>query len=86
VSAAPRLTGRVVVTGDADVARAVAGDGAIVVLLGTDATALGAVAAEVAELGGRVAVLVGDLADPVTGATTRATLAELLHELFPLAP
>jgi NADP-dependent 3-hydroxy acid dehydrogenase YdfG len=82
VTAAPSLAGRVVVTGDAGIARAVAGEGATVVLVGTDAEALGALGAEVAELGGRAVVLVGDLADPVAGATTRATLAELLHELF----
>ena len=82
----PSLAGRVVVTGDGDVARAVGRDGATVVLVGTDAAGLGAVAAEVAELGGRATVLVGDLADPVTGATTRATLAELLHELFAPPP
>ncbi|HEX5587763.1 MAG TPA: hypothetical protein VFZ17_10670 [Acidimicrobiia bacterium] len=79
----PSLAGRVVVTGDDDVARAVARDGATVVVVGRDADALGALAAEVGELGGRAVVLVGDLADPVTGDTTRAVLAELLHELFP---
>ena len=79
----PNLAGRVVVTGEADVARAVAREGATVVLVGTDADALGLLATEVADLGGRAVVLVGDLADPVTGDTTRATLAELLHELFP---
>ena len=76
------LAGRVVVTGDDAVARAVAHDGATVVLVGTDAAALGTLAAEVRDLGGRAAVLVGDLADPVTGDATRATLAELLAELF----
>ncbi|MET0627898.1 MAG: hypothetical protein ABW033_05525 [Acidimicrobiia bacterium] len=83
MSNGPGLEGRVVVTGDADVARAVAGEGATVVLVGTDADALGVLATEVAELGGRAVALVGDLGDPVTGDTTRATLAELLHELFP---
>ena len=83
MSTPPSLAGRVVVTGDAEVARAVARDGATVVLVGSDATALGVVASEVVQLGGRAAVLVGDLTDPVTGDTTRATLAELLHELFP---
>jgi NADP-dependent 3-hydroxy acid dehydrogenase YdfG len=72
------LVGRVVVTGDAEVARAVAVDGATVVLVGTDAAALGALVHAVQSLGGRAAVLVGDLTDPAT----RATLAELLAELF----
>ena len=74
-----QLAGRVVVTGDANVARAVAVDGATVVLVGTDAAALGGVVDQVQALGGRAAVLVGDLTDPVT----RATLSELLAELFP---
>ena len=78
-----RLLGRVVVTSDAAVARAVAGEGATVVLVSADAAALGALAAEVGALGGRAALLVGDLSDPITGAVTRATLAELLGELFP---
>jgi len=86
VSDAPSLHGRVVVTGDAAIARAVARDGATVVLVGADARSLGALAAEVGNLGGRAAILVGDLADEATGATTRATLAELLHELFPAEP
>ncbi len=73
-----RLAGRVVITGDADVARAVASDGATVVLVNTDAAALGALVDEVQALGGRAAVLVGDLTDPAT----RATLSELLAELF----
>ena len=74
-----QLAGRVVVTGDANVAHAVAVDGATVVLVGTDAAALGGVVDQVQALGGRAAVLVGDLTDPVT----RATLSELLAELFP---
>lgn len=81
MSGAP-LAGRVVVTGDAAVARAVATDGATVVLIGPDAAALGALAAEVVQLGGRAAVLVGDPADPVSGESTRAALTELLHEVF----
>jgi NADP-dependent 3-hydroxy acid dehydrogenase YdfG len=73
-----RLAGRVVITGDAQVARAVAVDGATVVLVGTDATALGALVAEVQELGGRAAVVLGELTDDAT----RATLAEMVTELF----
>ena len=84
-SDARRLAGRVVVTDDAGVARAVATDGATVVLVGIDAEALGAVAAEVTTLGGRAAVLVGELGDTAGGAATRAALAELLDELFPTA-
>ena len=84
-SDARRLAGRVVVTDDAGVARAVATDGATVVLVGIDAEALGAVAAEVTTLGGRAAVLVGALDDTAGGAATRAALAELLDELFPTA-
>ena len=83
-SDARRLAGRVVVTDDAAVARAVAVDGATVVLVGIDAEALGAVAAEVTTLGGRAAVLIGELDDTADGgAATRAALAELLDELFP---
>jgi NAD(P)-dependent dehydrogenase (short-subunit alcohol dehydrogenase family) len=73
------LAGRVVVTGDADVARAVAVDGAIVVLVGVDGAALGTLVDELQSLGGRATVLVGDLTDPAT----RVTLSELLAELFP---
>ncbi|MFI5046865.1 MAG: hypothetical protein ACHQIG_07350 [Acidimicrobiia bacterium] len=78
-----RLSGRVVVTTDHAVARAVARDGATVVLVGTDAAGLGALASEVRALGGRAVLVVGDTADPVTGDATRATLTELLAELFP---
>ena len=81
-SGAP-LAGRVVVTGDAAVARAVAPDGATVVLVGADGASLGRIAREVEELGGRAAVLVGDLTDPVTGDAVRTALAELLREVFP---
>jgi NAD(P)-dependent dehydrogenase (short-subunit alcohol dehydrogenase family) len=73
-----RLAGRVVVTGDARIARAVAGDGATVVLVGGDAAALGSLGLEVDALGGRAAVLVGD----VTDEPTRVALADLLDELF----
>ncbi|MET0920111.1 MAG: hypothetical protein ABWY77_02800 [Acidimicrobiia bacterium] len=73
------LAGRVVITADADVARAVAPEGATVVLVGADASAFGALVDEVRQLGGRAAVLVGDLTDEAT----RTTLTELLHELFP---
>jgi len=95
VSAADRsLRGRVVVTTDPGVARAVARDGATVVIVGPDAAALGVLAGEIAALGGRAAIVVGTLddddmsesdADRAARPTraTRAALAELLDELFP---
>lgn len=78
-----RLAGRVVVTGEATLARAAASEGATVVLVGADAARLGALAAEVRELGGRAVLVVGDLTDPVEADRTRATLAACLNELFP---
>ena len=85
------LRGRVVVTTEAGVARAVARDGATVVIVGPDAAALGVLADEIAALGGRAAIVVGTLDDddvPESDAdraarATRAALAELLDELFP---
>lgn len=62
----------------ADVALAVAADGATVVVAGTDAEAAGALAAQVEAAGGRAAVFTGD---PARDAD-RAALGELLAELF----
>ena len=67
------LAGRVVVVdpGGADIALAVARDGATVVVAGADAEAAGALAAQVDAAGGRAAVFTGDLrraADRVRGA------------------
>jgi NAD(P)-dependent dehydrogenase (short-subunit alcohol dehydrogenase family) len=74
------LAGRVVVVdpGGADIALAVARDGATVVVAGADAEAAGALAGQVDAAGGRAAVFTGDL----TRDTDRAALAELLAELF----
>jgi NAD(P)-dependent dehydrogenase (short-subunit alcohol dehydrogenase family) len=74
------LAGRVVVVdpGGADIALAVARDGATVVVAGADAEAAGALAAQIDAAGGRAAVFTGDL----TRDTDRAALAELLAELF----
>jgi hypothetical protein len=52
---------------------------AVVVLVGTDAAALGTVAQEIEASGRRAAVFVGD----VTTAEGRAALHEMLGELFP---
>lgn len=80
-----RLAGRVVVVTDADSdrgarhARALAQDGAALVLAGADTGALGVLASELAQgHGARVAVFAGDT-DDYAG---RAALAELLAELF----
>jgi NAD(P)-dependent dehydrogenase (short-subunit alcohol dehydrogenase family) len=77
-----RLAGRVVVvTGDdtAGSARALAAEGAAVVLAGSDGAALGALAREITGAGGRVAVFVGDPEAP----DGRAALCEMVDELFP---
>jgi NAD(P)-dependent dehydrogenase (short-subunit alcohol dehydrogenase family) len=74
------LAGRVVVVdpGRADIALAIAPDGATVVVAGADAEAAGALAAQVEVAGGRAAVFTGDL----TRDADRAALTELLTELF----
>lgn len=68
----------VVVAADAPgAARALAEEGAAVVIVGTGAAA-GDLAAEIERAGGRVAVFAGDpAADP-----DRAALAEMVDELF----
>jgi len=83
-SARDALDARVVVVPDADgargadIARAMAAVHAVVVLTGDDADALGALAAELRATGARVALFAGDVAD----AAGRATLVELVSELF----
>jgi hypothetical protein len=52
----------------------------VVVLVGSDAEALGTVARELEDAGRRAAVFVGDVTDPAG----RAALQEMLDELFPL--
>jgi 3-oxoacyl-[acyl-carrier protein] reductase len=77
-----RLAGRVVVVIGADAAgpaRALAAEGAAVVLAGADSAALGALAGEIAAAGGRAVVFAGDSQD-VDG---RAALCEMVDELFP---
>jgi len=66
-----------VAAGAGDVARALAGEGAAVVIVGDAATA-GTVAGEIEEAGGRASVFAGD----VTRDDDRAALAEMLAELF----
>jgi NAD(P)-dependent dehydrogenase (short-subunit alcohol dehydrogenase family) len=74
------LAGRVVVVvgPSRSVARALAGDGATVVLVGSDATELGEIARTVDDAGARSAVFVGDPDEPAD----RSALAELLAEVF----
>lgn len=87
----PRLAGRVVVVAGADTAtgadtaRMLAADGAALVLVGSDAEALGALAAELRDAGAgvRFAVFVGD---PGASDDDRAALAEMVGELFADAP
>lgn len=67
-----------VIADAADAARAAASEGASVVIVGPDGGAAGTLAAEIESAGGRVAVLVGDLA----AETVRAALGALLDELF----
>lgn len=62
----------------AALARAVAGDGAAVVVCGTDEVALGTLVAELYALGARVAMFVGD----PTGGDDRLALTEMVGELF----
>jgi NADP-dependent 3-hydroxy acid dehydrogenase YdfG len=81
------LDGRVAVVADADgdrgrdIARALAGLHAAIVLAGRDAEALGELAAELSAAGARVAVI----ADDVSNAAGGAALVEMLNELFPAA-
>jgi NADP-dependent 3-hydroxy acid dehydrogenase YdfG len=81
----PRLGTGVVVVPDADsdrgrdLARALAQLGAAVVLAGSDTPTLAALAAELGSDGARVAVLVDDVATEAG----RATLVEMVNELFP---
>ncbi len=74
------LAGRVVVvvSPSVAVASALADEGAVIVLVGTDSAELGEVARVVADAGGRAAVFVGDPGEPAD----RAALAELLAEVF----
>lgn len=76
---ARRLAGRVVVVAAeaGDVARALASEGAAVVIVG-DAPVAGAVAGEIEQAGGRASAFAGD----VTRDDDRAALAEMLAELF----
>jgi hypothetical protein len=73
------LSGRVVVVSAAepDAARALAGEGAAVVIVG-EAGVAGALAGEIEEAGGRACVFAGD----VGGDEDRAALAEMVAELF----
>jgi NADP-dependent 3-hydroxy acid dehydrogenase YdfG len=79
------LATRVVVIADADhergagIARAMVAIDAAVVLAGSDADALGALAAQLTNGGARVAVLVDDIATE----PGRAAVVELVNELFP---
>jgi hypothetical protein len=74
------LAGRVLVVdaASADAAVAAASAGATIVVASRDAAVAGAVAAQVRDAGGRVAVFTGDLAR----SHDRAALIELLDELF----
>jgi 3-oxoacyl-[acyl-carrier protein] reductase len=67
----------VVSAGEPDVARALASEGAAVVIVG-DAAAAGAVAGEIEEAGGRASVFAGDARRD----DDRAALAEMVAELF----
>lgn len=75
------LAGRVAivdVAASAHVARALAGAGAAVVLVGGAASDAGALAADLADRGARVAVFVGDSATD----SGRDALVEMVAELF----
>jgi NAD(P)-dependent dehydrogenase (short-subunit alcohol dehydrogenase family) len=76
---AARLAGRVVVVSAAepDVARALAREGAAVVIVG-DAAVAGALAGEIEDEGGRACVFAGNLRRD----GDRAALAEMVAELF----
>jgi NADP-dependent 3-hydroxy acid dehydrogenase YdfG len=79
------LDTRVVVVSDADgkrgadIARALAGLDAAIVLAGADTDALAALASELGATGARFAVLVDDVATD----RGRAALVEMVNELFP---
>ena len=73
------LTGRVVVVSvhEPDAALALAGEGAAVVVVGTDSEATGALVRALVEAGHRGAAFVGDVAGDA------AALTEMVAELFP---
>jgi ABC-type sugar transport system substrate-binding protein len=75
------LDGRVVVVSVAEVpaACALAARGAAIVVVGTDAQAVGASVEQLAAAGARVCAFVGDAATDADG----AALAEMVAELFP---
>jgi hypothetical protein len=74
--------GRVAICADPDVAAVLLGQGAGVVLVGTDWAPWAPVLAAPRPAGGRVAVLIGDRADPAVAAAARA----MAEELFGGAP
>ena len=65
-------------SGGASSARALAGEGAVVVLCGSDAAALGALAADLHATGARAAIFAGDASCDAG----RVALAEMVSELF----
>jgi NAD(P)-dependent dehydrogenase (short-subunit alcohol dehydrogenase family) len=65
------------VCADPEVAAVLVGLGACVVLCGTDAAAVAQAVVALREAGGRVAALIGDLADPEGEAAAVAMAAEL---------
>lgn len=73
------LAGRVVVVGVAepDAARALAAEGATVVVVGSDPVVAGELVRSLVDAGHRAAAFVGD------AATDSAALAEMVGELFP---
>ena len=75
------LDGRVVVVSVAEVAaaRALGARGAAIVVVGTDADAVGTSVEQLAAGGARVCAFVGDPANDADG----AALAEMVAELFP---
>ena len=75
------MTGRVVVVGveQRDAAVALGERGATVVVVGTDAEAVGTVVRAVADTGARSAAFIGDPSNPADA----GALTEMLDELFP---
>jgi ABC-type sugar transport system substrate-binding protein len=75
------LDGRVVVVsvGEVAAARALAARGAAIVVVGTDAEAVGVSVEHLATVGARVCAFVGNPANDADG----AALAEMVAELFP---
>lgn len=65
-----------------EVARSLATEGVIVVVVGRDAGEVGSIVASITEAGGRAAAFVGDPAVD----TERAALVEMVDELFPDRP